>query len=44
MRPSETVGEFSSSSEADADAAVAAAAAAFAGLGGAADGAPRARI
>jgi alpha-ketoglutaric semialdehyde dehydrogenase len=30
MRPSETVGEFSSSSEADADAAVAAAAAAFA--------------
>src|SRR2546425_2055721 len=31
MRPSETVGEFSSSSEADADAAVAAAEAAFAG-------------
>ena len=31
MRPSETVGEFSSSSEADADAAVAAAADAFAG-------------
>jgi len=31
MRPSESVGEFSSSSEADADAAVAAATQAFAG-------------
>ena len=41
MRPSETVGEFSSSSEADADAAVAAAAAAFASWARAADGAPR---